>query len=102
MYEDVYTKDWLDFTWDGRKERANVAKHGFDFKTAVTVFADPFLITEQDREIDGEARWQTIGMAEGAQVLLVAHTTYEEEGLVEIISARRANPRERRKYEEGT
>lgn len=102
MYEDVYTEDWLDFTWDKKKEQINLAKHGFNFTTAVTVFADPYLIMEQDREPDGEARWQTIGMAEGTQILLVAHTTYEEEGLVEIISARKATPHERRKYEKGT
>jgi uncharacterized protein len=102
MYESVYTNAWLDFVWDVAKERINLAKHGFDFKAAVTVFADPHLITEQDREVDGEARWQTIGMTEGTQILMVAHTIYEDEGLIKIISARKATPRERRKYEEGT
>jgi uncharacterized protein len=102
MYKDVYTKNWLDFTWGRKKERMNVVKHGLDFKAAVTVFADPHLVTEQDREVDGEARWQTIGMAEESKLLLVAHTIYEDEGLIEIISARKATPRERRKYEEGT
>jgi uncharacterized DUF497 family protein len=81
MYEDVYTKSWRDFTWDTKKERINLAKHGLDFRTAVTVFADPHLITEQDREVDGEPRWQTIGIAEDPQILLVAHTTHGRRGI---------------------
>ena len=60
----------MEFTWDEAKERRNLAKHGFDFKTAVVVFDDPYLITEQDREVDGEPRWQTIGMIDGVQVVL--------------------------------
>jgi hypothetical protein len=32
--------------------------------TALHVFDDPYHVTTQDREVDGEPRWQTIGMAE--------------------------------------
>jgi uncharacterized protein len=66
------------------------------------VFDDPYAITEQDREVDGELRWQTIGTIDGVQVILVAHTISEDDELIEIISARKATPHERRKYEEGT
>jgi uncharacterized DUF497 family protein len=76
-------------------------KHGFDFSTAVFVFDDPYCVTEQDREVDGEERWQTIGLINGLQVVLVAHTVFEDDELIEIISARKASKHERRKYEKG-
>ena len=47
--------------------------------------------------MDGEERWQTIGLINGLFVLLVAHTL--EDDLIRIISARKATPRERRLYE---
>ena len=55
----------MEFTWDERKNRANQKKHRISFKTAVLVFDDPFQVSVQDREVDGEARWQTIGMVRG-------------------------------------
>ena len=92
----------MEFVWDKAKERINLAKHGFDFATAVFVFDDPCRITEQDREVDGEERWQTIGMIDGLRVLLAAHTFFEDHELVEIIAARKATRHERRKYEKST
>jgi uncharacterized protein len=87
------------FEWDENKNRKNRAKHGVSFETARMIFEDPDLITRQDREVQGEQRWQTIGYAEG--VLTVAHTA-QESGLdetIRIISARRATPAERKLYE---
>ena len=88
----------MKFTWDEAKERRNVAKHGIDFETATRVFNDPNFVTEQDREVDDEPRWQTIGMVDGMRMMLVAHVTFESEEIVHIISARKATPRERRRY----
>ena len=50
----------------------------------------------------GEERWQTIGVVEGVVMLLVAHTVREQDDVevIRIISARRANHKERRRYEE--
>ena len=72
------------------------------FELARSVFIDPFALTEQDRIVDGELRWRTIGLAIGGTVLFVAHTIEEqgEHELVRIISARRATPRERGFYGE--
>ena len=56
----------------------------------------------QDREVDGEERWQTIGMVEGVFLLFVAHTVdddQDEDLSVRIISARKVTPEERRRYE---
>ncbi|WP_370649305.1 BrnT family toxin [Neorhizobium galegae] len=67
------------------------------FETAARVFADPFVLIEQDRIEGGEQRWQALGSVDGLAILLVAHTVYE---VIRIISARKADPRERRRYEE--
>jgi uncharacterized DUF497 family protein len=75
-----------------------VAKHQIHFETAVLVFEDPYALMRLDRVVDGEERWQTIGMIEGLVVLLVAHTL--DDDLIRIISARKATPRERKTYEE--
>jgi uncharacterized protein len=94
-------EDEVEFTWDERKNRANRKKHRISFETATLVFDDPFHISVQDREVDGEARWQTIGMVNGVHVLLVAHTVDEDAGLIRILSARKATRRERSIYAQG-
>jgi len=65
------------------------------------VFDDPLHVTRQDRVVDGEARWQAIGMVEGSVILFVAHTVEDEvDELIRIISVRKATAGERRVYEE--
>lgn len=58
---------------------------------------------QQDRIEDGELRWQTLGIVGGFVLLLVAHTIRDEESGVEVIrviSARRADRREKKIYEQ--
>ena len=74
IYSSVSTKAAVEFPWDERKNRVNRRKHGISFETAIPVFDDPFHVSRQDREPEGEARWQTIGMVRGVQILMVAHT----------------------------
>jgi uncharacterized DUF497 family protein len=71
-------------------------------RSAALIFEDPNLITGQDREVEGELRWQTIGYAEG--ILTVARTAQVcgDDEVIRIISARRATRGERRLYEEET
>ena len=93
----------MTFEWDQLKNEMNYKKHGVQFETAVLVFEDPDVLMTQDRETDGEERWQSIGMAGGRLLLLVAHTIADEKGdglRVRIISARAVTRRERRHYEE--
>jgi uncharacterized DUF497 family protein len=71
---------------------------GISFETAVLVFDDPYHLTSQDREVEGEPRWQTIGMVNGIHMILVAHTLDEHDDLVRILSARKATRRERNIY----
>ena len=91
------------WSWDPNKDRINRRKHGLGFATALRVFSDPFAMSEQDRIEDGEERWRTIGLIEGATVVLVAHIFREDPdgtATIRIISARRATSQERRRYEE--
>ncbi len=93
----------MEFEWDEVKNRRNIRKHGFSFETAALVFADPFHVSIQDRIENGEARWQTLGRVQGRTVLLVAHLIRDEDDGVEVIrivSARKAEPKERKLYEQ--
>ncbi len=88
------------FEWDEVKNRRNLEKHKISFETARLVFDDPHSRSIQDRLVDDEERWQTVGMIQGL-IVLVAHT-YRDEGeeqVIRIISARKATPTERRVYE---
>lgn len=91
--------------WDDAKDEANYRKHGIRFEEAAWVFDDPLAVSVQDRIENGEQRWQTVGLVGGCLLLLVAHTVYVEVHGVEmevirIISARRADRKERKCYEQ--
>lgn len=91
------------FEWDPVKAESNRRKHGVSFEMATRAFADPFALTVQDRIEQGETRWQTLGIVEGYLLLLVAHTVWDENDgaeVIRIISARRAEPKERKRYEQ--
>ncbi len=90
------------FEWDEAKNRRNLAKHRISFETAKLVFEDPRALSIQDRTVDDEERWQTLGLIGGVVVVLVAHTHREENGeeVIRLVSARKATPMERRAYEE--
>lgn len=93
----------LRFTWNEAKAASNKRKHAISFEIAARVFLDPFALSVQDRVESGEYRWQTIGSVDGVVVLLVAHTVHgEEDGtdIIHIISARRAERQERKRYEQ--
>ena len=91
------------FEWDADKAASNLVKHRVSFETAARVFADPFLLMRQDRFENGELRWQSIGLVDGQLVLLVAHTVGDDDDgteIIRIISARKAEPKERKRYEQ--
>ena len=90
------------FEWDPAKAANNLRKHGVSFQTAARVLADPYALVELDRIENGEERWQTVGVVEGVLLIMVAHTVREQDDteVIRVISARRANRRERRRYEE--
>jgi uncharacterized DUF497 family protein len=89
------------FDWDEEKNRRNLAKHKISFETARLVFEDQCAISRLERIVDGEERWQTMGLIGAVVVVLVAHTYQEvgNEAVIRIISARKATSHERRQYE---
>jgi uncharacterized DUF497 family protein len=87
-----------DFEWDGTKAAENYAKHGVTFEEAREAFDDLFGVDFTDDRVDyGEDRVILLGMVEN-RLLVVAYTLRGEK--VRIISAREAEPHERRRYHE--
>lgn len=87
-----------EFEWDHAKAVANFIVHGVSFVQATGVFEDPFAFELLDDRADyGEDRFVVIGMS-GGRTLAVVYTMREER--IRIISAREAQPHERRKYHE--
>jgi len=87
----------MDFEWDTDKEQANRKKHGLDFRTAAKVFLDPYVIEFDEIGIAGELRFNAIGLVDG-RMLFVTYTLRGD--FVRIMSARGAEPHEKRKYHE--
>jgi len=87
------------YTWDPRKARSNVHKHGVSFEEAVTVFADPLALIVEDILLPDRAA--IIGLSLSERVLVTVFVERSEDE-TRIISARRASGHERRRYEEGT
>jgi hypothetical protein len=88
------------FAWDEKKNRINRRKHGVSFETAARIFEDPNVVSYRDRVVGAEERWHAIGCAGGIAILLVVHTSEEQNGEEEIriISARKASPSDRALY----
>jgi uncharacterized DUF497 family protein len=91
----------LTFEWDPRKATSNLSKHGVSFEEATGVFSDPKALTIPDpSHSTSEQRQITMGRAMNSKILVVVHT--ERGDNLRIISARRANPREKKIYEAGS
>ena len=88
------------FEWDERKARTNLRKHGVSFEEARTVFLDEDGILIQDPDhSDDEDRFILLGSSQRLRILIVCHCYRQDDELIRIISARRANQRERARYE---
>jgi uncharacterized protein len=87
----------MQYVWDPAKAEANLAAHGVSFTEAVTVLEDDFALTREAPDRVGEQRFVTLGMSSFAQLLVVVYT-YRELDVIRIISAWRANRRQRLRY----
>ena len=86
------------FVWNPAKAARNLREHKVSFEAAKRVFDDPFAIDEiDDSEGYGEERSNILGTVED-RLLVVTYTL--RRGTTRIISARLAEPYERRKYHE--
>ena len=90
------------YDWDEDKNQSNYVKHGISFQTAILIFDDPNVVSEVDRIVDGEERWQSLGVIGNLMIVLVAHTwrLQDSDEIIRVISARKATPKERKRYEE--
>ena len=85
------------FEWDENKRQANIEKHGIDFADISPIFSHPIVEVTDNRRDYGETRIILLGQIK-ERVLYVVYT--QRGGIKRIISARKANKREQRKYYE--
>jgi uncharacterized protein len=86
----------MKFEWDQAKAISNALKHGVLFEYVARVFLDPFRLDVQDLRRDyNEERRSALGTV-GENLFLVVYTMRDT--AIRIISARKANSRERRQY----
>ena len=89
------------FEWDERKAATNRRKHGVSFEEARAVFLDEDALQIPDPEhSEDEDRFIMLGLSSRLRVLVVCHCYREDDQLIRIISARKADRGERRQYDE--
>jgi uncharacterized DUF497 family protein len=97
------------YEWDEGKNRGNQRRHaGISFELAALIFEDERCLVGRDHiDESGEQRWHAIGTAQiepgASAVLLVVHVYREGdhgEEIIRIISARRAEKHEIRRYQD--
>jgi uncharacterized DUF497 family protein len=86
----------MDIEYDPQKCRKNKALHGISLADVEAVFYDPAAITIEDRDHD-EQRLLTLGVDQFGRTLVVCYTWRATN--IRIISARKAEPHERKMYE---
>jgi hypothetical protein len=86
----------MEITYDAEKRHLTLDHRELDFKDAIEVFAGTTLTLEDDRHDYGETRYQTLGLLNGRLVMVVWTPRGEAR---HIISMRKANEREQRRYQ---
>ena len=87
----------MEFGWDEAKRKSNLAKHGFDFADVFPAFFDAKKVIVEDNRINyGEMRYNMLAKFSGR----ICHITFTERNIVTwLISARKANQREQKRYD---
>ena len=91
--------DGIRIVWDEKKNRANQRKHGVSFEESRLAFYDENarVYFDPDRSED-EDRFILLGMSFKLRVLVVCHCHREDDAVVRIVSARKANKSEQKAY----
>jgi uncharacterized protein len=93
----------MKFEWSDEKNELNIKKHHISFEEAKEIFLDPMHISKLDHRFGYfEERWITLGNTTVDKILVVANMFFDEDGkeIIRIISARKANQKERIFYEQ--
>lgn len=88
----------MQFEWDEAKNLENIRKHEIDFADVSVMFDGEMLIELDDRFDYGEDRWFGIGFLGFGIAVLV--WTERRKDVIRIISARRANRHEQKRFEQ--
>ncbi len=90
----------MDFEWDLAKSNSCQISRNFDFAYVVSIFKDPTLLVEHDQRWDyGEERFRALGLIDKKVFAVVFTRRFRA---IRIISARRANSREVKRYEKNS
>jgi uncharacterized protein len=89
------------FEWDPRNARANERKHGVSFAEAESAFTDDRgLLIHDPEHSEDEDRFVLLGFSSSLRMLVVCHCYRDDHDAIRIISARKAERREQRQYNE--
>ena len=89
----------IKFEWNSTKAASNKKKHGVSFEEAQSVFYDEHAIQFYDPEHSkSEDRFILLGASCRLNTLVVCHCFRQEETIIRIISARKADKEEEREY----
>jgi len=89
----------ISFVWDENKAGVNLKRHKISFEEAQTVFSDPNARMIFDSEhSEAEDRFVLLGISSGLKLLVVCHCYREDDMIIRIISARKANKQEQKQY----
>ena len=90
----------IHFDWSEAKNQANIQKHGVSFEEAKSVFFDEFalLLADPDHS-DDEDRFVLLGLSAKLRLLLVCHCFEADDGLIRVISCRKATCKEMALYQ---
>lgn len=90
----------ISFEWDEKKNSINKTKHGVSFEEAKSVFFDENARVIPDiNHSDKEDRFIILGMSNLLRTLVVCHCYREDNEIIRIISARKANSEEQKQYQ---
>ena len=88
------------FIWDEKKHLSNIEKHGVSFIEAASAFYDDNAVYIDDiTHSQEESRFVVIGKSDMMNMLMVCHCHRNGDSLIRLISARKANKKERVIYE---
>jgi uncharacterized protein len=88
----------MQYEWDSHKEEINIKKHRVSFSDAKEALTcGNVMVFKEDNEND-ETRYIFMGISKKLNVLVVV-VAFPEEEITRIISARKANKKERFVYE---